>query len=341
MRVTRQPRNLGAYPNILTTLRQARGEVVVSIADDDMAVFPQLLDYAARMADDPALVMIQAPWLLMDETKDNAIIGKFYDFEGDWRFEAGQYGNVLAFILQNHVFPECWLVRRSVLPAAAGPIPQFSYSYFVMLANALQKGDVLFCPEPHVAATAITKGASRQVGNREAMESWDIYRGGLEWLASYARQFNPGDLPDAAAVGTAITGFVCERMAVAARLQAHARNWSNAYQILRRLHAYEFTPQIGVDHDDVARLAAVETALLECAQRGASEIVVADSIPDHVLERMNPSEGARFVRADALSDDEAPRAYCGIGEPDTAMREQDFSCDIVPAMDRFPIFPTA
>src|SRR3954470_1391496 len=38
MRVTRQPRNLGAYPNILTTLRQAEGEVVVSIADDDLAV---------------------------------------------------------------------------------------------------------------------------------------------------------------------------------------------------------------------------------------------------------------------------------------------------------------
>src|SRR5215218_9363411 len=32
MRVVRQPRNLGAYPNILTTLREARGEVVVSIS---------------------------------------------------------------------------------------------------------------------------------------------------------------------------------------------------------------------------------------------------------------------------------------------------------------------
>ena len=49
---------------------------------------------------------------------------------------------------------------------------------------------------------------------------------------------------------------------VAARLQAHARNWSNAYQILRRLHAYELTPQIGIDHDDVARL-ALTVVLLE------------------------------------------------------------------------------
>jgi glycosyltransferase involved in cell wall biosynthesis len=61
MRVIRQPRNLGAYPNILTTLREARGEVVVSISDDDLAIPEQLLNYVQRLRDDPALVMIQAP----------------------------------------------------------------------------------------------------------------------------------------------------------------------------------------------------------------------------------------------------------------------------------------
>jgi Glycosyl transferase family 2 len=340
MRVTRQPRNVGAYPNILTTLHLARGEVVVSIADDDMMLPEQLLHYVRRMSDDPALVMIQAPWLLMDETKDNAIIGKFYDFEGDWRFQSGQYGNCLAFVIQNHVFPECWLMRRSAMPVIVGPTPRFTYSFFAMLAHALGKGDVLFCPEPHLAATAISKGSNTQVGNREAMESWDVYRGGLELLASYARQFNPGDLPDATAVGGAIQGFVCERMAVAARLQAHAQNWSNAYEILRRLHAYELMPQIGVPHDDVARLAAVETALRECGQLGASEIVVGHSIPEHVLDRMNPLDGVRFIRADAASPDDVKRAYCGVGAAvDAAMRAQDFTSDIVLTMERFPTFP--
>jgi hypothetical protein len=342
MRVTRQPRNVGAYPNILTTLHQARGEVMVSIADDDMAVFPQLLDYVRRMVDDPALVMIQAPWLLMDETKDNVSIGKFYDFEGEWRFESGQYGNCLAFVIQNHVFPECWLMRRSAMPSIAGPIPRFTYSFFNMLANALGKGDVLFSPEPHLAATAIPKGPGAQVGNAEAMESWDTYRGGLELFASYARQFNPGALPDPVALGGVIQDFVNERMAVAARLQAHARNWSNAYQLLRRMHAYELTPRIGVDHDDVARLAAIETAFAECSQLGASEIVVADSVPEHILERMNPIDGARVIRLDATGADDVRRAYCTLGEaPDASIRPQDISCDIVQVMERFPIFPAA
>jgi len=293
------------------------------------------------MADDPELVMIQAPWLMTDETRDGAVIGKFYDFDEEWRFESGQYGNCLAFVIQNHVFPECWLLRRDALPSIAGPTPRFTYSYFCMLAQALSRGAVLFSPQPHILATAVSKGFNSHVGNSEAMESWDVYRGGLELMASHARQFNPGALPEPSAVGAAIQGFVCERMAVAARLQAHAKNWANAYQILRRLHAYEMMPQVGVTHDDIARLAAVETALLECAQLGADVIVASDGLPDHVLERMNPLDGVRIVRAGAGSPDDGRRAYFVVGhDPDRSMRDGDVVCDLVAAMERFPIFPT-
>ena len=37
--------------------------------------------------------------------------------------------------------------------------PRFAYSYMCMLAHALGKGEVLFCPEPYVAATAVSVGA--------------------------------------------------------------------------------------------------------------------------------------------------------------------------------------
>jgi hypothetical protein len=189
-------------------------------------------------------------------------------------------------------------------------------------------------------ATAVSAGAeSGQVGNREAMESWDLYRGGLEVLASYARQFNPGAFPDAAAVGNSILAFTCERMTVAARLQAHARNWAGAYELLRRLHAYDFTPHIGFDHDDVARFAAIETAFVECAQLGASEIVVGDTVPDHILAQMNPIDGARLIRPGEVGPGDLRRAYCVLeAEPDASMRPQDFSCDILKVMERFPIF---
>ncbi len=338
MRVSRQPRNVGAYPNILTTLHQARGEVVVSIADDDLAIPEQLVAYARRLAADPALVMIQAPWLLMDETRDGTVTGKFYDFVGEERLGSRQYADCLVFLLQNHVFPECWLMRRSAMPAISGPQPRFTYSFFNMLAHALSKGEVLFLPEPYLKATAVSAGAeSGQVGNREAMESWDLYRGGLEVLASYARQFNPGAFPDAAAVGNSILAFTCERMTVAAKLQAHARNWGNAYELLRRLHAYDFTPHIGFDHDDVARFAAIEAALAECAQLGATEVVVGDTIPADLLTFIRPIEGVPFV---LQGEGEGPRAYLQVGPAGAAaLRAGDFSCDLSVVMERFPAFP--
>src|SRR5258708_25209270 len=104
-------------------------------------------------------------------------------------------------------------------------------------------------------------------------------------------------------------------MTVAAKLHAHARNWAAAYELLRRVHAYDFAPAIGVDHDDVARLAAIETALAECAQLGAEEIVVGETIPDHVLTPMRPIEGTTLVRAPA---GEGRRAWFQVGPADAA-----------------------
>ncbi len=338
MRVNCQPRNVGAYPNILTTLHMARGEVVVSISDDDVAVIEPLLRYLKRMLEDPALVMIQAPWLLTDETQEHAVIGQFYELEGETRLPRGGYLAALAFIIENRVFPECCLLRRSALNSIAGPVPQFTYSYFAMIGHALGQGDVLFCPEPHIAATAISLRG--HVGNDEAMGAWDTYRGGLELLASYARQASPGTLGDANAIGGPILAFVCERMAVAARLQAHAENWSNAYQLLRRLHAYGLSPPIDVPTTDVAVLAAVETALLECSQLGATTIVAGDSIPDSVLGRLRPIEGVRVIRPDEVAVGDGRRAYFQVGEAsDPSMREQDFGLDMTPVMNRFPPLP--
>ncbi|OXE35672.1 MAG: hypothetical protein CGW95_12510 [Phenylobacterium zucineum] len=240
MRVSRQSRNVGAYPNVLETLRRARGEVVVSIADDDLMIAKPLLAYVQRMIDEPDLVMIQAPWFLVDETKGGVTTGQFYHLEGEQGFTQGQFANCLGFILQKDIFPECWIIRGSALARINGPNPRFAYTFFVMLANALLQGGVLFCPEPYLMVTSVSQGNNQHLGNSEAMEAWDMYRGGLELFASYARQFNPGVLPDAGSLGDAIQAIIFKRMAVAAKLQVHAHNWANAYEILRRYMPMRF-----------------------------------------------------------------------------------------------------
>jgi len=342
MRVSRQSQNVGAYPNILETLRRARGEVVVSIADDDLMIAEPLLAYVQRMIDEPDLVMIQAPWFLMDETKGGAVTGQFYHLEAEQGFRRGQFANCLGFILQNDLFPECWIIRGSALARINGPNPKFAYSFFALLANALLQGEVLFCPEPYLLVTSVSEGDNVHVGNGEAMEAWDIYRGGLELLASYARQFNPGVLPDAGSLGDAIQAMIFNRMAVAAKLQVHARNWSNAYEILRRLHAYEILPNIGMDQAALARLAAVEVSLLELVQRGATEIVVSANVSDEVLAGFNVADGVRLIRTGGVSPEDERRGYLRLDEPEpTFMRPQDISCDVVATMARFPAFETS
>jgi glycosyltransferase involved in cell wall biosynthesis len=158
MRVSRQARNVGAYPNILTTLHQARGEIVVSISDDDLMIPEQLLSYVQRMTDDPSLVMIQAPWLLVDETKGQRRHRQVLRLRGRVALRERPVRQLPGLRDPNHVFPECWLMRRDALPSIAGPTPRFTYSYFCMLAHALTRGAVLFSPEPHIAATAVAQG---------------------------------------------------------------------------------------------------------------------------------------------------------------------------------------
>ena len=339
LRFSRQPRNVGAYPNILTVLHQARGEVVVHIANDDLAVIDQLVAYARRLAAEPTLVMIQAPWILMDETRGGAAVGQFYEITGEHRFGQGDYGPCLAFVLHHSVFPECFLVRRSVLASVAGPVPRFAYSFFLMLARALAKGEVLFAPEPYLKATAISSGGG-QTGNAEAMEAWDVYRGGVEVLSSFARQSNPEAMAGPAGLADAVQAFINDRIAVAVRLHAHAGNWSEAYQLHRRLHSYDHPPPIGNPRNDVAVMAAIETMILECAQRGAAVVVISDGVPDNVLERMKPIDGVRVIRAEAISPSDGRRAYCAVGPADGAsMRDGDFAFDIITAIERFPLFP--
>jgi glycosyltransferase involved in cell wall biosynthesis len=335
MRISRQHENVGAYPNILKTLHQARGEIVVSIADDDMMVPHQLLNYVRRMEQDRDLVMLQSPWYLLDETRNDAIIGKFYDLPAERRFASGDYGPCLEFILNGHVFPECWLMRTNAVSRVFGARHTYAYGFFNMVARALSLGDVLFAPEPHITATAIAKGQNAHVGNSEVMEGWDMYRGGLELLASYAQAARPGAL-NGPALSHAIQMFTLSRMQVAARFHAMARNWSNAWHLSRRIHAYGVTCDIGIDHRNLATLAALETAIAECVQLGADAIAMEDGISDHVLEQMTVPDNIRIGRCGIPAGEKAI-AYCGSGKlPESHRIGLDFAYDLTATLHRFP-----
>ncbi len=146
MRVVRQRENIGAHNNILFCFHQARGEIVVNIADDDMMVPHQLMNYVRRMRENPGLVMVQAPWFLVDETQGGAITGKFYDFDGERTFARGDYAQCLQFMINHHVFPECWLLRTDAVPQVIGLPHRFAYNYFNKLT--LRSASATCCSRP-------------------------------------------------------------------------------------------------------------------------------------------------------------------------------------------------
>ncbi len=336
MRVVRQERNVGSFANMLITQREARGEIVVSIADDDLMVPHQLLAYVRRMDENRDLVMLQAPWFLMDETKDNAIIGKFYDFDGDRTFAEGDYAGCLDFVLKHHVFPECWLIRRDIVPAVIGPAPRFAYHFFNVLTRALGLGPVMFSPDPHILATAVTRNGAPQEGNTEVMEGWDRYRGGLEYMASHARQFQPGSMNDVVGFAQKAQMFTLQRMAVAARINAAAHRWSDAYHIQRRVHAYGAQAPTMVSPMDLARLASMETAALECASLGAKRVLFPTQVSDDLISLLDVPAGVTFGRCAGAKPDGQPAAWCHVGTPDVVPAQGGFfGYDLLPGMHRF------
>lgn len=337
LRVVRQASNIGVYGNIFHTVQHARGEVIVSIADDDMLVPHNALRYVETLAGDPALVMIQSPWFMLDETQNDAVIGKFYDFPAPVRFGKDHFSQCLQFLLSHHVFPECWITKRSVIREVFAMPNSFAFSFFTMLGRALHAGDVLFTPEPHAMVTAIAKGANQHAGNGEAMQSWDCYRGGLEVFASYARLFEPGVTIEPASLASALQSFTMLRMQVAARLHAGARNWSNAWHLDRRLLAFGFDQPIGVERADLGKLAAIETAITETAVLGARTMIVDDRVVDTLLGMLKLPEGIALARMDAPEPADGQRGILWLGEPPVGVvRSDDVVCDLFAVLNRFP-----
>jgi hypothetical protein len=195
----------------------------------------------------------------------------------------------------------------------------------------------LFAPDPHVVITAIAKGANEHVGNGETMECWDRYRGGLEFLTSFAQEYQSGLNLDADALAGALTSFTRERMSVALRLQMSAKQWANAYHLDRRLLSYR-TDVLGKDvRAMLNRMATIDTARNEAKLLGARVMVFDDSISDETLATLADDPEISHIRASALSPaDGRRRAFLTTGDaPGDLMRTDDISVSLVALFDRF------
>lgn len=276
IRSIRNATNVGFRPNYLACLREAKGYFTAYVGNDDLLIGETLRKHIVRMARDPEIVMLQAPWFLLDEHHGNTITGCSYHVESDLRFYRGEHGRCLDFVLTQHVFPEWYIVRTDAVGEIAGPYDRTTYHFFSHLSNALDIGDVVFAAEPYAVVTDISRRDDIHVGNVETLFGWDEYRGGIEHLAAAARRQDPSWIEGQPYLLERIQDFTNFRMRVALGLHANARNWLHAWHLKCRLDAHGANLLTPEGAAEMASLAAMEACLVELVRMGHRTILVSE-----------------------------------------------------------------
>lgn len=331
IRVVEQPENLGAYGNVLYCYRHAYGEFVAYLGDDDLLIPEAVMKAVEHLRQHPACVMWQAPWLMVDEARGDAVMGQFYHIDGAHEFARGQHGRCLDFVLRGHIFPESYIVRASAIPHVISPAHDHAFVFFTQLSRALDVGAVMFSPEPFAKMTV---GAHDQAGHSEVMTGWDRYRGGLEFMAAQARKGDASVLGDAASFLIRMQQFVCHRMLVAVKLHMAAGNWRDAFYLGERLKAYGVALPDMPGAENLQALAGLQTCFAEAAILKRPLVVLDSKVPEMFVEALNPKSRLPFVRPADMAG-HGPKAHIVLGpKPGWPVNDGDAVIDLSAAIAR-------
>lgn len=305
----RRSKNSGFLSNYAYAMQRAHGRYAIFLGDDDLLIPEKVVEYIRIMENDPEIGVIQAPWMLVDGRPGGGDVGPFYRLPYAMRHKKGQFQAMLDMILDHHVFPEFMIIRRDVLSRAISSPTPFIFWAFLYTSRALDKGDVLFMPEPFARVTAVSDDPRLQQGNKECMFQWDTYRGGLEYLASLALRTNttPPDYRDRLLVR--ITQFMLQRQAVALRLHLAAQNWVEAYVMYHRIAAYQPAPVPAETYDQICKLAGIVTATNEAVGFNDDQVILDPVINDTTLSLIPEPLREKLTRSIPDGQQDRPRAW--------------------------------
>lgn len=219
-------RDVGPHLNYVIAHRSASEDAryVLRLADDDF-LDPDAVEAALRKLEAaPRLVALFAPWRMQDALGGN--LGLFY--RQDTPVEVTGAAQALFLSVAHSVMPECAIFRGDFARQMLPPQPHIALP-FLHLAQALKAGPVLFDSDPFYV---MRLGVSEQAGIRDCATAWDDMRGGLELLASMAREV---PLMDRCFL---IDGYVAGRMVAAERVNRMLGNVDAADALEARLAMY-------------------------------------------------------------------------------------------------------
>jgi len=326
IRKFRQSCNVGGAANWHFAISQARGEFIVSLADDDTILGPQTADAIARLRSVPEAGASFAPWLLFDVPTDR-VHCQFYSHPADFVVARGDYIGLLDRVLTHRIWPEIGIVRRKLLNAIMPRVPESAFYAFVHAGEYLSRNAVLFQSEPfYVSVMRHFVGDERsQTGSQEAEHAWDRYRGGLEYLLARGRQqLADGHWSDYMA---RIASFIGERMAVAVRLRMHKRaNPVETFYLATRAVALGAAAALPAPLQQLRSYAALHFLTEDVElNRGRQQLVCVGHVEPEVRAVLNQSRPGR-VRFDATPGEvkalkDAVVLLCGSGESTSWVEE--------------------
>ncbi len=143
IRYIKRPQNYGAHDNWQSLRRQVNGLIQLYVADDDELIFSELSLVIDQMLADPDIGVVFAPWELYDRVGKQSQ-GLFYKIENDMVIEKNRHEQLFDLILQNHIFPEIFIIRSDLAQAIAPFTHPLAYWAFVQIAeyNAYSSGSV-------------------------------------------------------------------------------------------------------------------------------------------------------------------------------------------------------
>jgi glycosyltransferase involved in cell wall biosynthesis len=231
-RYIRQSKNIGAFPNMRAALMASHTKYCTYLGDDDYLLPDQVAKGIEYLEANPTVSAYYAPCQLYDEVKQEIAWEAFYVGCNSVFTRPDALWN---FVIQNHVWPEHAIWRRSWLEHMMQPRLR-AYWCFVDLANAFAQGPVHFAAAPFYRnITQHPVGPRGKLGDAQCLTDFDQYRAGLENLAYDLFKEGLKEPGVREAVNHGIDAFIKIRIQTAHKLLAHNGAFAEAESYAKRL----------------------------------------------------------------------------------------------------------
>ncbi|MEO5333454.1 MAG: tetratricopeptide repeat protein [Magnetococcus sp. YQC-5] len=237
-RYIRHSRSVGSVKNGISVMRQARGQFMVSLADDDRLLPEALLAEIDYLRQNNDIVANHAPWLLWNDVTRTEL-GLFYQLDEPVVFDKSQSPDMFNFIISRHIFPEIAIYRTASYMKVLFECHDI-FAPLLMDFRVLHHGRIRFQPRPFYLSVVASSGQTdthEKANGVHLINQLDRYRAGLEMAASLAMS-NIGmtdfDAGNRLVVLDMINDFLIKRTMVAAHLALAQGNYSASAVCLKR-----------------------------------------------------------------------------------------------------------